>query len=67
MNSESKVTNWRKATASANGSGCVEVGSADNQVFVRDTTRREAGSIAASSSAWAAFIDGVKTGDYELS
>lgn len=42
---------WHKATASGNGSGCVEVGYTPDgtRVGVRDTTRREAGHLAVTS------------------
>ena len=36
-----QITNWRKSTRSGNQANCVEVGSADAVVGVRDSKDRE--------------------------
>jgi hypothetical protein len=52
--------NWRKASYS-NGSGnCVEVGSGDGAVAVRDTKDREAAMLALSADAWREFTTSLK-------
>jgi hypothetical protein len=56
MNSE-----LRKSSYSSNGgANCVECGTGSGAVLVRDTTRREAGSIAFSAGVWAVFTAGLK-------
>jgi hypothetical protein len=51
---------WRKASYS-NGSGdCVEVGNASRVVLVRDTTRRDGGTLAFTADAWHAFTGTIK-------
>ena len=54
-------TNWRVASYSASVGNCVEVGSADDVVLVRDTKDRAAGSLWISSGTWRRFAAEVKT------
>jgi hypothetical protein len=59
---------WRKATRS-NGAntGCVEVAAnLPGVTAVRDSKRPEAGAHVVSRSAFAAFLNGVKAGRYDL-
>jgi hypothetical protein len=59
---------WRKATRS-NGAntGCVEVAAnLPGVTAVRDSKRPEAGAHVVSRSAFAAFLDEVKAGRYDL-
>lgn len=54
-------------SASGNGTGRVEVGSAPGFAGVRDTKNREAGHIAVPAEQWTAFLDDVKAGKFDLS
>ena len=48
--------------------GCVEVGrSPDGAVLVRDTKDRAQQPLAFSDEEWAAFVAGVKAGEFDLS
>ena len=67
MNSKLEFSAWKKAQASGNGTGCVEVGSAPGFAGVRDTKDREAGHIAVPAAQWTAFLDDVKAGKFDLS
>lgn len=56
-----KFEAWRKSTYSGNAqSECVEIGLAPGLVGVRDTTRREAGQLEVSRTAWTAFVRSVR-------
>jgi hypothetical protein len=51
---------WRKSTYSSNGGqACVEVGT-DGVILVRDTTDRDAGTLAFSTETWQTFVSGLK-------
>lgn len=55
-----KITAWRKSSYSTGAQQeCVEVGVAPGAVGVRDTKNREAGHLAVSRTAWAAFVRGM--------
>jgi hypothetical protein len=52
---------WRKSTFSGNGgSDCVEVGNATGAVLVRDTKRRDGGSLRFAPDAWSRFTAELK-------
>lgn len=57
---------FHKSSYSGNNGSCVEVGTCDcqNEVLVRDTKDREGPVLSFSTGSWAAFIDGVKAGDF---
>jgi hypothetical protein len=58
---------WHKSTRSSGGNSCVEV--ADNLpriVAVRDTKDRAGGTLIFTRGEWAAFLDGVKEGDFDI-
>lgn len=60
------ATDWRKSSHSggANG-GCVEVATVPGLVGVRDTKRGAASPVLAFTRAeWAAFLAGVKSGEF---
>ena len=57
---EGKGMNWRKSSYSGgNGGSCVEVANTDH-VMVRDTTDRDAGTLAFTTTAWKAFTAQLK-------
>lgn len=52
------VGSWRKSSRSNGGNGnCVEVGSGDGVVGVRDTKDRAGGVLVFARRDWAAFVD----------
>ncbi|HEV3381436.1 MAG TPA: DUF397 domain-containing protein [Trebonia sp.] len=52
---------WRKSSFSgSNGGSCVEVGTGNGAVLVRDTTNRKAGSLPVTAGAWTAFLATIK-------
>jgi hypothetical protein len=59
---------WHKSTRSGgNGGNCVEV--ADNLpgiVAVRDTKDRDGGTLIFTHAEWAAFVGGVRDGEFDL-
>jgi hypothetical protein len=59
---------WRKSSYSSNGGGnCVEVGTGlAGKVAIRDTKNRDGGMHVVSSEAFAALLDDVKSGHFDL-
>lgn len=58
---------WFKATASNAGGGCVEVNLAREGVIgLRDSKQPEAGAFEFNRTEWAAFLDGVGKGEFNL-
>ncbi|RZU50132.1 uncharacterized protein DUF397 [Krasilnikovia cinnamomea] len=58
---------WHKSTRSGANGNCVEV--AENLpgiVAVRDTKDRDGGTLVFTDAEWAAFIGGVKAGEFDL-
>jgi hypothetical protein len=51
---------WRKSSYSGAQGSCVEIGSADGIVLVRDTTDRDGGTLSVPAGVWHAFADGLK-------
>jgi len=56
---------WRKSTRSGNN-GCVEVAFVEDQVAVRDSKDRSGPVLVFTAHEWAAFVGGVRTGEFEL-
>lgn len=58
---------WRKATASSNNGGCVEVRMTDAEIRVRDTKDQGAGpELVFTAKEWAAFLDGAHKGEFDF-
>jgi hypothetical protein len=59
---------WHKSTRSGgNGGDCVEVAvNLPGIVAVRDSKDRAGGALVFTPSEWAAFLDGVRAGDFDL-
>ena len=58
---------WRKATASQNNGGCVEVAAnLSGVIAVRDSKRPEGGAHIVGRAAFAAFLADAKEGRYDL-
>lgn len=60
---------WMKSTFSGppqDGGNCVEARRVDGGVEVRDTKDREGGTLAFTGPEWAAFLDGVKGGQFDI-
>ncbi|MEU5992107.1 DUF397 domain-containing protein [Spirillospora sp. NPDC047418] len=60
------VLNWRKSSASASETNCVEVAALDASVLVRDSRDHSAGVIALGHMQWNALVDAVRDGDLDL-
>lgn len=58
--------NWRKSSHSAQATDCVEVAITDESVFVRDTKNRNLPAHRYTRSEWAAFLAGVRDGEFDL-
>ncbi|NKZ02163.1 DUF397 domain-containing protein [Actinomadura latina] len=58
--------NWRKSSASAGGSDCVEVAALGSSVLVRDSRDPSAGAIALGRAQWNALVDAARGGDLDL-
>ncbi|WP_436535498.1 DUF397 domain-containing protein [Actinoplanes sp. HUAS TT8] len=58
---------WHKSTRSGGGQNCVEVAENLPQVVaVRDTKDRDGGTLFFSHGEWAAFLSGVRNGEFDL-
>jgi hypothetical protein len=57
---------WRTSTYTGNGGNtCVEVRPRPEGVDIRDTKDRPGGTLSVSPEAWAAFIGGIKAGNFQ--
>jgi hypothetical protein len=58
---------WRKSSHSGNGGDCVEVASSrPGVVAVRDSKDKPGPALGFTSAAWAAFVQAVKHGEFDL-
>jgi hypothetical protein len=61
------AADWRKATASQNNGGCVEIAAnLPGVIAIRDSKRPGAGAHVLSRAAFAAFVADAKAGAYDL-
>ncbi|MBI1759536.1 MAG: DUF397 domain-containing protein [Actinobacteria bacterium] len=56
---------WQKANRSLTNGACVEVAKLDGKVAVRDSKDPQGGWLAYTPAEWAAFLDGVKNGEFD--
>jgi hypothetical protein len=59
-------TQWRKSSYSSANGQCVEVAHLDQALTVRDSKDSEGPKLAFSAQAWAAFVQGIKLGEFDL-
>ncbi|MGX6605132.1 DUF397 domain-containing protein [Micromonosporaceae bacterium Da 78-11] len=57
---------WRKSTRSSGSGQCVEVMATDDAVLVRDTKDRNLPAHRYTHAEWAAFVGGVRDGEFDL-
>ena len=55
---------WRRASLCANGE-CVEVGSQDGLILVRDSKDPAGAVLSCSKQEWRAFANGIKAGEFD--
>ncbi|NJC71248.1 DUF397 domain-containing protein [Planosporangium thailandense] len=67
MNPDLSRAEWRKSTRSGNNGQCVEVAFLDQDVAVRDSKDQSGPVLTFASTEWAAFIDGVRRGEFDQS
>lgn len=56
---------WRKSSRPCGNGACVEVARTTNSVFLRDSEDPTGPLLAFSKGEWAAFVCGIKAGDFE--
>lgn len=67
MRASEGASGWRKPKASGNSGNCVEVMVTADGVFVRDTKDAGlGGELGFTHPEWAAFLDGVRKGEFDL-
>jgi Domain of unknown function (DUF397) len=66
MQLESAGLAWRKATASAGKSACVEVAPLEAGVAVRHSKDPDRAPLLYTTTEWSAFLHGVKAGEFDF-
>ena len=61
-----KTNEWFVPRRSSNGATCVETKFTDDAVYVRNNLRPDAGTATFTYEEWAAFVAGVRDGDYDV-
>lgn len=68
MTAATPASGWRKAEASGNSGNCVEVKITQDGVLVRNSRDSGRGSeLAFTRTEWAAFLDGARNREFDLS
>jgi hypothetical protein len=57
---------WRKSTRSGGQGNCVEVATTPTEIGVRDSKDRSGPVLVFTRSEWRAFVEGVKSGEFDL-
>lgn len=57
---------WRKSTWSSGNGNCVEVALMEATVAMRDTKDRNGPALVLPSVGWRSFIDGARSGEFDL-
>ncbi|MEV6494927.1 DUF397 domain-containing protein [Actinoplanes sp. NPDC051633] len=57
---------WKTSTRSGSNGSCVEVAITDDAIYVRDTKDRSLAPHRYTKAEWAAFVGGVKDGEFDL-
>jgi hypothetical protein len=57
---------WFTSSYTGHEPSCVEVRDTGNRIEVRDTKDRDGGSLSYTRPEWAAFLAGVKDGEFDL-
>jgi hypothetical protein len=57
---------WRKSSRSGGQGNCVEVANTSSAIGVRDSKDPSGPVLVFSRSEWQAFVDGIKTGEFDL-
>jgi hypothetical protein len=57
---------WRKSTRSGGQGNCVEVADTPTAIGMRDSKDRSGPVLVFTRSEWQAFVDGVKSGEFDL-
>ena len=65
MTELSRPLDWRRA-GSCSGGNCVEVAKVGDRYLVRDSREPDAKPLQFSAGEWAAFVAGVRDGDFEF-
>lgn len=60
-----ELTDWTKASRSGAAGHCVEVATYNDGVAFRNSNDPEAGALAFTGPEFAAFVDGVKKGEFD--
>ena len=66
MDSSTETLSWRTSSFSGANNECVEVADLDDGArLVRDTKNRAGGTLHIGADAWAAFLDGARSGEFD--
>lgn len=65
MTNPNPTPTWRKSSYSTNTSDCVELAQADTEILLRDSKNPDQGHFTFTRSEIAAFIAGVKAGEFD--